>query len=64
MSRVEDFNHDYENFDDVDTLVSIKEQIKSQVSDYNITWYERIELYRKIQTINERISELENTPIK
>lgn len=64
MSRDESFNDDYEKIGDVDTLVLLKEHIKNQVVDSNITWHERIELYRKIQSINERIGQLEETPFK
>jgi hypothetical protein len=45
---------------DLNTLTSKKEQIKNQVME-NITWQQRIELYRQVQLINERIEELRVT---
>jgi len=46
---------------DLQTLISIKEQIKDQIIQ-KLTWQERINLYRKIKSINERIEELQSAP--
>ena len=59
-----DFDKGLESIHDFDTLRSLKEQIKSQVIDNKITWHQRVELYRKVQVINERISKLEETLLK
>lgn len=48
-----------ENTSDLITLTELKEEIKSQVTDNKITWHQRIELYRKVQMINDRIIKLE-----
>jgi len=46
---------------DLQTLVFIKEQTKDQVIQ-QITWQERVSLYKKIQLINKRIEELKAAP--
>jgi hypothetical protein len=45
------------NINDVDQLKDLKEQLKNQVIG-NITWQERINLYKQIQLINDRIQNL------
>jgi hypothetical protein len=45
------------SINDLNALTSRKEQIKNQVIG-DITWQQRMELYRQVQLINARIEEL------
>jgi hypothetical protein len=51
-------NHAYnlECITDLEVLVDIKENLKKDVLDPNLKWYERLELYQAIQNINKRIA--------
>jgi len=42
---------------DNEQLVHMKEQLKNEVLE-NITWEKRMELYKKVQHINQRIQEI------
>ncbi len=41
-----------------DQLNELKESIKNQVVEPNLRWDERMILYKQVQLINERITEL------
>ncbi|MEW9669153.1 hypothetical protein ABLT31_09920 [Ammoniphilus sp. 3BR4] len=49
------------SINDIEELNDIKEEIKNQVINSEITWQERIELYRRVRSINLRIKQLEDT---
>jgi hypothetical protein len=51
---------DISSIQNIKELIEIKEQIKNQITE-KMTWQERMELYKQIQLINERIEEL-NVP--
>jgi hypothetical protein len=49
---------DLKRINDTEILIVLKENFKDQVLDPDITWQDRMELYKQIQLINERIEEL------
>lgn len=42
------------------TLESLRDQLVSYAADQNLTWSERMEIYKKLLIINERIKQLES----
>lgn len=44
---------------DVHSLESLSDQLVSEAADQNLTWSERMEIYKKLPMINERIKQLE-----
>jgi hypothetical protein len=46
--------------DDFQKLTAEKEQLKNKVTDYILTWQERMFLYKQIQQINEHINKKES----
>lgn len=58
------FVEELKRINDLQTLILWKEQIKSQVIDSQITWHERMDLYKKVYLINERINQLEETSLE
>jgi hypothetical protein len=43
---------------DVRGLIVLKEEIKNRVMDPELSWEERMELYKKVQQLNEKITKL------
>lgn len=43
---------------DIEVLFSLKEQIKQRIVEPQIHWEKRIELYKQVQEINQRIQQL------
>ncbi len=57
---MESFIKELSTIDKIEVLVSLKEEIKSKIIQ-PIHWTERLELYYKVQLINERIQEIERS---
>jgi hypothetical protein len=57
---MDSFLQDLLSIKDVDQLIAIKEKIKNQVTE-QMTWQQRIELYKQVKFINERLQELKVT---
>jgi hypothetical protein len=45
--------------DQIDALIELKEQIKNQVVSLDLTWQSRMDLYKRVQLINQRIAEIQ-----
>lgn len=45
---------------DVHSLESLRDELVSEAADHNLTWCERMEIYKKLLIINERIKQLES----
>jgi hypothetical protein len=46
--------------DDFQKLTAEKEQLKNKITDYILTWQERMFLYKEVQQINEHINKKES----
>lgn len=57
------FIHELHLISDLTQLVDLKEQIKQQVMEKELNWQYRMNLYRKVQLINERIDQLEKAKV-
>ncbi|RXT06255.1 hypothetical protein [Ammoniphilus sp. CFH 90114] len=57
------FIHELHLISDLTQLVDLKEQIKQQVMEKELNWQYRMNLYRKVQLINERIVQLEEEKV-
>lgn len=52
---------DLNQLNKIDNLIALKEQIKNQVVSFDLTWQSRMDLYKRIQLINQRIAEIQKS---
>jgi hypothetical protein len=52
---------DLNQLNKIDILIALKEQIKNQVVSFDLTWQSRMDLYKRIQLINQRIAEIQKS---
>lgn len=53
---MKNFLKELDRINNKEALISMKEQYKDQTMDNSITWEKRMLLYKKIQMINEKLS--------
>ncbi|MBN6188977.1 hypothetical protein JQN58_19165 [Aneurinibacillus sp. BA2021] len=58
---MKDFEKEISSITDIEYLLSIKEALKTQIIPETVHWEDRMTLYKKIQLINERIKQLQDT---
>jgi hypothetical protein len=55
------FNQEIRSVTDIEQLLQLKKEIKDHVTSPALHWSERMVLYKKVQLINEWVSELKKS---
>jgi hypothetical protein len=61
VTKMDHLISDLNQLDKIDSLIALKEQIKNQVVSFDLTWQSRMDLYKRIQLINQRIAEIQKS---
>lgn len=55
-----EFDDQLKQINEVEYLIEWKEKIKNQIMEPNLDWTARLELYKKVRLLNEKIDTLKH----